>query len=221
MRAGLAVSMLAVLAAAGCASRGDLSVAQALPDGVIRFDANEPYRDAVALERIDGIARQSFFFAEPNQRMFRPILEDALENAGLSAGTTQRARYGLSVEVTNAEGPGWFGAAANSEFVANYVLVDRQRGSEVWRREIRTPGAGQFRSGRHGVEGPAYSVAERANHAAVATNVSGFLVAFAADNNVDVTPVLPCWGSPEVEAFKQELLAAGRNFVTDNCAVPR
>jgi len=262
MRAGLAVSMLAMLAAAGCASSGDVRALQApapLPHGVIRFEVGDQYRDAVALEWIGGVSRRSYIFAEPNQRMFRPVLEDALQNAGLRAGTDARARYGLRVEVTEADGPG-IGADFNAHFAATYVLIDRQHGDEVWRRDIRTPGAGHFLRLTEGDGGNVISVANpmnflpfasdsaaerarqqgmyggearasvdrngahraaRANHAAVATNVAQFLLAFSTDHNVDMMPILPCWGSPEVEAFKQELLAAGRNFVTDNCAVSR
>jgi hypothetical protein len=274
MRAKFAVSMLALLAAAGCASRNDLRALQApapLPHGMIRFDSAEQYRDAVALEWIGGMSQRSYIFAEPNQRMFRPILEDALEDAGLRAQSNVRARYGLRVDVSDADGPS-IGADYNSEFVATYVVVDREQGREVWRREIRTPGAGRFlalneadwqrfwsynpldpiavvydvanpmnffpfasdgaadnarRQGMHGdrvraqVERNGAQRAARANYAAGATNVSQFLLAFATDNNVDVIPILPCWGSPEVEALKFEILSAGRAFATDDCNAPR
>jgi hypothetical protein len=182
----------------------------------------------------------------------------------LSARTDLRARYGLRVEVTEADGPA-IGADFDSHFAATYVLVDRQYGGEVWRRDIRTPGAGHFlrltetdwssnpvgsvavmanpmnfipfasdsaadrarQQGMYGgearanIERSGSQRAARANYAAVATNVGEFLMAFSSDHNVDMIPILPCWGSPEVEALKREILAAGRTYTTDNCGVPR
>ena len=58
-----------------------------------------------------------------------------------AARQSVRARYGLRVEVT-APTP-VLPATADS---STYVLVDRAQGGEVWRREIRTPGAGRVRS---------------------------------------------------------------------------
>jgi len=217
------------------------------------------------------MSQRSYIFAEPNQRMFRPILEDALDDAGLRAQSNVRARYGLRVEVSDADGPS-IGANYNSEFVATYALVDREQGGEVWRREIRTPGAGRFlllteadwqrfwsynpadpivavydianpmnffpfasdsaaeRARQQGIYGDQARAdverngarrAARANYAAAYTNVSEFLMAFATDNNVDLIPILPCWGSPEVEALKFEILSSGRAFATDDCNAPR
>lgn len=145
MRSLLAVSMLALMAA-GCASRDTMRALQTpapMPQGVIRFDNGSQFRDAVVVEWIGGVSRQSYIFAEPNQRVIRPILQDALADSGLAASTTVRARYGLQVDITEADGP-TVGAHYDSEMIANYVLVDRRDGSEIWRREIRTPGTGYF-----------------------------------------------------------------------------
>ncbi len=271
MRGILSVSMLALLAAGGCASRDSLRALQTpapAPHGLIRFESEHRYRDAITLEWIGGVSQQSYLFAEPNQRVIRAIVQSALADTGLAAGTRVRARYGLRVEVTEARGPN-AGADFDAELAATYILVDRNNGAEMWRREIRTPGAGYFlwfnegdwqtawfidpilaaaevgdpfnyfafasnsaadsaqEQGLYGNHarartdrfGPAR--AARANYAATATNVSGFLVAFAVDNGVEVIPMLPCWGSPEIEVRKQEVLAAGGSYSTDNCRINR
>lgn len=271
MRGILAVSMIALLGAGGCASRDTLRALQTpapAPRGLVRFEYEHPYRDAIVIEWVGGVSQQSYLFAEPNQRVIRGILQSALADAGAAAGTSVRARYGLRVEVTEAQGPD-AGADFRAELAATYILVDRTSGGEVWRREVRTPGVGYFlafnesdwqtawfidpilaavevgnpfnflpfasnsaadRAQEQGLYGDhARARAERfgparaarANYAATATNVNGFLVAFAADNKIELIPVLPCWGSAEVEARKQALLASGRAFTTDNCMVRR
>lgn len=269
----LAILSLAALAASGCASRDTMRSLQApapAPQGMIRFETAHQYRDAVSLEWVGGVSQRSYIFAEPNQRVIRPIIQDALVNTGLSAGTNVRSRYGLQVLVSEAHGPS-VGADYGSEFVATYTLLDRRSGDQVWQREIRTPGVGSFlalnegdwqaawfldpvllvyagslinpmnyfpfasdsaadrarRQGLHSSYGRAMNErfarerAARANYAAVETNVAAFLVAFASDNNVEMIPILPCWGSPEIEARKQEILAAGGRYTTDNCSVRR
>jgi hypothetical protein len=282
MRAILTVSMLAALAASGCASRDTMRALQTpapVPQGVIRFDSEHQYRDTVAIEWVGGVSRWSYVFAEPNQRVIRPIVQDALTNSGLAASTTVRARYGLRVHVTEVDGP-QVGADYDSQMVASYILIDRTNGEEVWRRDIQTPGTGYFlsfnesdwqtawfidpivavydvanplnyiaiasnsaadrarqdeidaeRAMRQRVVGGAHDQAmaerwgferaARANAAAVRANVSAFLVAFAGDNDVEMTPLLPCWGSPEEEARKLEIMASGRRFQTDDCSVRR
>jgi hypothetical protein len=264
----LALTTLAALAA-GCATRGDLQVAQShdpVAQGVVRFDEGQEYRGAVALESIGGVSRKSYLFAEPNQRVIRPIVEDALANSGLQAAAGQNARYNLRIEVGHARGP-HVGATYNADFAATYIMVNRATGAEVWRREIRSPGVATFLASNEGDaprawsmrrisavvvaanpmnffpfasdsaadrartegarSGYAHASAERngaeraahANYAAVAANVATFLEAFAVDNGVQVIPVFPCHGSPEVEAQKAQLQAAGRTFVTDTCPV--
>lgn len=271
MRGIFAVSMIALLGVGGCASRESLRALQTpapAPHGLMRFEREHPYRDAIVLEWVGGVSQQSYLFAEPNQRVIRGIVQSALADSGAAAGTSIRARYGLRVEVTEAQGPS-AGADAHAELAATYILVDRASDAEVWRREVRTPGVGYFLAfnesdwqtawfidpilaavevgnpfnflpfasnsaadhaqdqGLYGDHararaerfGPAR--AARANYAATATNVNGFLVAFAADHDIELIPVLPCWGSAEVEAKKRALLASGRSFATDNCAVGR
>ena len=282
MRTIIAISMLAAVAASGCASRDTmrgLQAPQPAPRGAIEFETGHQYRDAVVIDWIGGVSQWSYVFAEPNQRVMRPIVQDALNESGLAAGTNVRARYGLRIDVSEAEGPR-LGAEYESTLAATYVLVDRTDCSEVWRREITTPGAAHFllfnesdwqmawfidpilavydvanpfnylafasnsaadsahrrsvaaeREARRRVVGGSHDSAmaerfgsrraARANYAAVRTNVSAFLVAFAADNEVDIIPILPCWGTPEQEARKAAIMAAGGRFRTDDCRVQR
>jgi len=282
MRAILAISMMAALAAGGCASRDTMRALQApaaSPTGMIRFDTAHRYRDAVSLEWVGGVSQRSYIFAEPNQRVIRPILQNALEDSGMAAGTNVRARYGLQVLVSNADGAE-LGADFDSEMAATYTLFDRQSGEQIWQREIRTPGVGYFLAfnetdwqmawfidpilavynvanpfnytafasdsaadrvrvrgeamdrarmqrvvhGRYGQaleERGGRARAARANYAAIETNVSAFLVAFAADNNVELIPIFPCHGSPEIEARKLEIVSRGGAYTTDDCTVRR
>lgn len=282
MRAILALSMMAAVAASGCASRDTLRALQApqeAPRGAVYFENGNEYRDAIVVDWIGGVSQWSYVFAEPNQRVMRPIVQRALDESGLAAGTNVRARYGLRIDVAEANGPE-VGAEYDSQLVATYILVDRADGREIWRREIATPGVGHFllfneddwqtawfidpimaaysvgnplnyfgfasnsaadnatrrelaveREARQRVVGGSHDRsmmerfgprrAARANHAAVRTNVSAFLVAFAADNEVDLVPILPCWGTPEQEAQKREIMASGGRFRTDACNVRR
>ena len=106
MRTLITVSMLALLAAGGCASRDTMRALQAPappPQGMIRFEEQHRYRDAVSLEWIGGVSQRSYIFAEPNQRIIRPALQTALEDTGLMAGTSVRSRYGLRVLVNEAD----------------------------------------------------------------------------------------------------------------------
>lgn len=271
MRATLTVSLMALLAVSGCASRETMRALQSpapAPTGLIRFESDHAFRDAVALEWIGGVSRHSYIFAEPNQNVMRPLVLDALADSGLHAGTSVRARYGLRILVDEARGP-QVGADFESAMSATYTLIERSTGAEVWSQQVSTPGAGYFlafheadwrtawfidpivaavevgnpfnyaafasdsaaerarREGLHGGEGRAraerwgHERAARANHAAVATNVTAFLAAFASDNNVEIVPILPCWGSPEVEARKLEIRAAGGEYTTDDCNIRR
>jgi len=63
--------------------------------------------------------------------------------------------------------------------------------------------------------------AARAIYRASAGNVTSFLAGLAADQGVEPVPVLPCWGSPAVEAFKAALRAQGRTYRSDDCTIPR
>jgi hypothetical protein len=146
MRAVYALSMIAAVAVSGCASRDTmraLQVPQPAPRGAIQFENHHEYRDAVVIDWIGGVSQWSYVFAEPNQRVMRPIVQDALNESGLAAGTNVRARYGLRIEVSEADGPE-IGAQYDSTLVATYVLIDRADGAEVWRREIATPGVSHF-----------------------------------------------------------------------------
>lgn len=281
MRALLTLTLLGAVAATGCASRDTMRALQtppSAPQGMIAFDNDHQFRDAIAIDWVGGVSRRSYLFSEPNQRVIRPIVQTALDDSGLGAGTNVRARYGLRVMVDDADGPD-VGADFESTMAATYVLVDRATGAEVWRREIVTPGASHFlafneadwhtawfvdpvlavytvvnpfnylpfasdsaadRARRDtedmqramhqqlvsgvtygGVDRMGHSRAARANYAATRMNISAFLIAFAADQQVEMTPILPCWGSPEEEALKAELMAAGRVFRTDDCRVRR
>ncbi len=142
----LTVSVLALLAAGGCASRDTMRALQAPatpPQGMIHFEESHQYRDAIALEWVGGVSQRSYVFAEPNQRVIQPIIASALEDTGLLAGTTVRSTYGLRVLVSEAQADE-IGADFSSEMAATYTLVDRATGQEIWQREIRTPGAGYF-----------------------------------------------------------------------------
>ncbi|NWG52109.1 MAG: hypothetical protein HXY28_00155 [Hydrogenophilaceae bacterium] len=62
--------------------------------------------------------------------------------------------------------------------------------------------------------------AARAIHRATAANVTAFLAALSEQEGVAPVPLVPCWGSPAVEALKAALLAQGRLFRTDDCRTP-
>jgi len=333
MRLFAAAVVLALGACASSETMRGLQAPEPAPRGLIIFPESHRFRDSVYIEYISGVSEHSYVFAEPNANIMRQLLYRALENSGARAATMTRARYGLRVEVSEAQGPGP-GTDFTSRLRTTYILVERNSGREVWRHEATSEGFANYvswnendlrtatqRSWRatraaavagllpagldlafdvegsindfedrsndetgpwrgydewteadwdafwqiysqtllaSALYGPVTVVGEnvnpwnflpwaddeaaaiaasssgtwrnervgsvraaRANYRAASHNVTSFLMAFTEFSDVELTPVLPCYGDAEVEALKLALMARGHGFRTDSCRLRR
>lgn len=126
----VAVAVAAVLALSGCASQATRIALQRpnLPTGQgFLIPDHHPLRGAVVLDYISGMSQHSFFFAEANQRQFRPMLETALDRSGLLAKTPAAARYALQIEFVDLRGS-FIGVDFDSRSRAIYRIVERRSG---------------------------------------------------------------------------------------------
>ena len=329
-----AVAMTALVG--GCASTETMRTLQTsapAPAGKVLFPIEHELRDSVVLDWIGGVSQHSYILAEPNQDVLRRSILRALEDSGLQASTSVRAKYGLRVLVSDAAGPD-VGTVAVSRLKAEYTLVERATGREVFKTSTDSSGNALFlglnesdlrrstqrsltllkivnvpaaaiianelaydvdlttRQGSmwDGVDysewtqsdwnefweiyryaslaaivyGPASVAVEMANpfnyfpfasdraavgaanggaghdsaasarasrnasmraaksnQRVVSASVTGFLMELSKDQGVSPVLILPCHGSPAVEAAKQQFMRQGVRYTTDSCYLPR
>lgn len=133
--------MLTVLAMAGlcaCASQATRVRLQQPPQPTARafqIPFNHPLRGAVVIDYVSGMSQHSYFFAEANQRAFRPMLQQALERSNMAAATPLAGRYGLQVEFEELRGS-FFGVDFDSRSRATYRLVERATGRVLFQESV-------------------------------------------------------------------------------------
>lgn len=103
----------------------------------IAWDLNDRLYRSVTLDYISGLSQRSYFFAEPNQSVYRPMLNWSLKRAGLQAPTLTAARYGLQVEFTEVDTQ-VFGTSLAGRSTAIYRLVDRSSGQIVYEDVVQS-----------------------------------------------------------------------------------
>lgn len=103
----------------------------------IAWDIDDRLYRSVTLDYVSGLSKRSYFFAEPNLRVYRPLLEWGLNRAGLQAPTSTAARYGLQVEFTDLDTQA-FGTSLAGRSTAIYRLVDRANGQIVYQDEVQS-----------------------------------------------------------------------------------
>ena len=101
----------------------------------IAFDQDDRLHASVALDYISGMSRRSYFFAEANQLLYRPMLEWSLKRAGLLAPTPTAARYALQVEFHELDNQK-FGLNLAGKSRATYRIVHRASGQTVYERDV-------------------------------------------------------------------------------------
>lgn len=104
---------------------------------LIAWDEDDRLYRAVTLDYVAGLSQRSYFFAEPNQQVFRPMLQWSLERGGLSAPTPTAARYGLQVEFIDIQSD-VFGTSFAGRSTAVYRIVDRATGGVVYEDTIES-----------------------------------------------------------------------------------
>ncbi len=101
----------------------------------IAFDQDDRLHASVTVDYVSGMSQRSYFFAEANQLLYRPMLEWSLERAGLRAPTRTAARYALQVEFNELESQK-FGLNFAGKSHATYRIVHRASGTPVYERKI-------------------------------------------------------------------------------------
>ncbi|WP_426050159.1 hypothetical protein [Brevundimonas sp. SL161] len=127
-----------MLVLGGCASQSTRIALQRpnLPTGqAFLIPDHNALRGAVVVDYISGMSQHSFFFAEANQRQFRPMLETALERSGMLARTPAAARYGLQIEFIDLRGS-FIGVDFDSRSRAIYRIVERRTGRIISEKTV-------------------------------------------------------------------------------------
>lgn len=104
---------------------------------IIAWDLDDRFHQSVTLDYISGLSQRSYFFAEPNQAVFRPMLLWSLDRSGLQAPTRTAARYGLQVEFIDIDSNA-FGTSMAGRSTAIYRIVDRASGRVVYEDTVRS-----------------------------------------------------------------------------------
>jgi hypothetical protein len=102
---------------------------------VFTVPPGHPLYHTVVIDHISGMSYHSFWFAEPNQNVFRPQLQKMLNDSGMAAPTPISARYGLQVEFTTLR-TSPVGITLESRSRAVYRIVDRRTGRAVYQGPI-------------------------------------------------------------------------------------
>lgn len=107
-----------------------------LPDTrLIAWTPNDRLYRSVTIDFVTGMSQRSYLFSKPNQMMFRPMLANALDRAGLLARSPTEARYALQIsfDALHANSVGVDFAGKSS---ATYNLVSRLTGDVVYSGSI-------------------------------------------------------------------------------------
>lgn len=130
MRWLLGLVAVSSLGLASCASHQTALALQSPPvANALTFSVppTHPLAHTVVLDYISGMSQHSFWFAEANQKAFRPQVEKLLVESGMMAPTPVAARYGLQIEFVDLKGS-VFGTDFDSRSRAIYRIVDRRTG---------------------------------------------------------------------------------------------
>ena len=134
----LLIALTAAVSLIGCASQQTRIRLQQPPQPTARafqIPFNHPLRGAVVIDYVSGMSQHSYFFAEANQRAFRPMLQRALDRSGMAAATPLAGRYGLQVEFEELRGS-FFGVDFDSRSRATYRIVERATGRVLFQEVV-------------------------------------------------------------------------------------
>ena len=103
----------------------------------IRWSNGDRLMQGLELDYISGMSQRDYLFEEPNQGLFRPMIDSALKNSGLEAKTAAGARYALQIEFHELKSDA-FGRHFAGTTSATYRIVDRRSGQPVYENRIRS-----------------------------------------------------------------------------------
>jgi hypothetical protein len=103
----------------------------------IKWYTEDRLHHGVELDYISGMSQRDYLFEEPNQGMFRPMVQGALRQSQLESKTAAGARYALQIEFTEID-TAFFGREFAGKTKATYRIVDRHTEAVVYEREIKS-----------------------------------------------------------------------------------
>lgn len=101
----------------------------------VRWSPADRFQYSVELDYITGMSQRDYLFEEPNQQLFRPMVNGLLSQSGLKAKSAAGARYALQIEFKNLDTDA-FGRHFAGKTDAVYRLVDRYTGEVAYERTI-------------------------------------------------------------------------------------
>jgi hypothetical protein len=103
----------------------------------IRWNDGDRLQHSIELDYISGMSQRDYLFEEPNQGLFRPMVDQAIINSSLKARTAVGARYALQIEFHDLDSKA-FGRHFAGKTKATYRVVDRRTGQPVYENIIRS-----------------------------------------------------------------------------------
>jgi len=108
----------------------DMQRPEDLPMHALIWNAQDELYQGLVIDYISGMSKRDLLFHEPNQKLYRLLLNGNLKSAGLLAPSPLSARYGLQVEFDRLKTPK-IGIDYKGKTAATYRLVDRQSGEVI------------------------------------------------------------------------------------------
>lgn len=103
----------------------------------IRWNDGDRLQHGIELDYISGMSQRDYLFEEPNQGLFRPMVDKAIINSSLKARTAVGARYALQIEFHDLDSAS-FGRHFAGKTRATYRVVDRRTGLPVYENIIHS-----------------------------------------------------------------------------------
>jgi len=103
----------------------------------LKWHTEDRLHHGIELDYISGMSQRDYLFEEPNQGMFRPMVQGALRQSQLESKTAAGARYALQIEFNEID-TAFFGRNFAGKTTATYRIVDRRTEAVVHVNEIES-----------------------------------------------------------------------------------
>lgn len=109
----------------------------------IQWQPDDRLQKGLVVDYIQGMSQHDYFFEEPNQDLFRPMLTYALVKSDLAAPNKISGRYGVQINFLELESDA-FGRHFAGKTTAHYRVVDRLSGEVVYDNVIKSNFMAEF-----------------------------------------------------------------------------
>lgn len=103
----------------------------------IKWYTEDRLHHGIELDYISGMSQRDYLFEEPNQGMFKPMVQGALRQSQLERKTAAGARYALQIEFHELD-TDIFGRHLAGKTKATYRIVDRRTEAVVYQNVIKS-----------------------------------------------------------------------------------